>query len=113
MGNSRAPGVEDIRYTNPITGDISPTSMYLNEQGIKKNNKPEYKINGGWVKAGDVPHKRGSHKKWDNSKNGYFCKKLNKMNWKGKERRKQGKFISKKYIKSSKIWMLRRFNKFF
>ena len=36
MGNPRAPGVEDIRYTNPITGDFTSTSMYLNEQGIKK-----------------------------------------------------------------------------
>ncbi len=56
MGNSRAPGVEDIRYTNPITGVISSKSAYTNEQGIKKNNKPEYKVNGEWVSAGNAPH---------------------------------------------------------
>jgi len=93
MGKPRAPGVEDVRYINPITGDISSTSWYLNEQGIKKASTREYKINGGWVKKGEAPHQRASHKQWENSKKGFFCKKLNKMNWKGKERRKQGKFI--------------------
>ena len=63
MGRPRSPGVEDIRYTNPITGDISPTSRYLNEQGIKKNNKPEYRVNGEWVSAGNVPHQRKNQSK--------------------------------------------------
>ena len=93
MGRPRAPGVEDIRYTNPITGVISSTSMYLNEQGIKKTNKPEYKVNGEWVKPGYAPHKRASHKQWDNSKKGFFCKKLNSIEIKEKLWKKQGKFM--------------------
>ena len=93
MGNSRAPGVEDIRYTNPITGDISPTSWYLNEQGIKKNNKPEYRVNGEWLSACNVPHKRVSQKQWGNSKKGYFCKKLGAIERKEKLWKKQGRFL--------------------
>ena len=36
MGKPKVPGVEDIRYTNPITGVISSQSRYTDEQGIKK-----------------------------------------------------------------------------
>ena len=88
----RAPGVEDVRYTNPITGVISSKSQYTNEQGIKKGSTAEYKINGGWVK-GEAPHKRASHKQWDNTKKGFFCKKLNEINSREKEWKKQGKFM--------------------
>ena len=93
MGRPRSPGVEDIRYINQITGDISSKSQYINEQGIKKLCKPEYKVNGEWVSASDAPHTRESNKKSLNSKKGYLCSKLNKMNGKEKERRKQGKFL--------------------
>ena len=93
MGRPRAPGVEDIRYTNPITGDFTSTSMYLNEQGIKKNNKPEYKVNGEWVSAGNAPHMRVSQKQWNNSKKGYFCKKLNGIERRERIWKAQGKFI--------------------
>ena len=92
-GKPRAPGVEDIRYINPITGVASSQSWYIDEQGIKKNSTREYKINGKWVKAGYAPHIRESTKKSLNSKKGYFCKKLSRMNSKEKERRKQGKLL--------------------
>ena len=93
MGRPRAPGVEDIRYINQITGAISPTSMYLNEQGIKKPFKPEYKVNGEWVSAGNAPHKRVSHKQWNNSKKGYFCKKLGAIERREKIWKAQGKIL--------------------
>jgi hypothetical protein len=89
----RAPGVEDIRYTNPITGVISSTSWYINEQGIKKNNKPEYRVNGEWVSAGNVPHQRKNQRNFYNSKKGFFCKKLGDIERKEKLWKKQGKFM--------------------
>ena len=93
MGRPRAPGVEDIRYTNQITGDISSTSWYLNEQGIKKRYKPEYKVNGEWVKRGEAPHQRENQRNFSNSKKGYFCSKLSRINQREKIRKKQGKFL--------------------
>jgi len=93
MGRPRSPGVEDIRYINQITGVTSSKSGYTNEQGTRKYFTPEYKVNGEWVSASDAPHKRESSKKSLNSKKGYLCSKLNKMNGKEKERRKQGKFL--------------------
>ena len=94
MGNSRrAPGVEDIRYTNPITGVISSTSQYINEQGIKKNNKLEYRVNGEWVSAGNVPHQRKNQRNFYNSKKGFFCKKLGDIERKEKLWKKQGRFL--------------------
>ena len=93
MVRPRAPGVEDVRYTNPITGVISSTSRYINEQGIKKNNKPEYKVNGEWLSAGNVPHKRASQKQWDNTKKGYFCRKLGAIETREKMWKAQGKFL--------------------
>ena len=93
-GRTRALGVEDIRYTNPITGVVSSQSQYIDEQGVKKTvSKPEYKINGEWVKSGYAPHIRENMKKFMNSKKGYFCAMLNHINSKEKERRKQGKFL--------------------
>ena len=89
----RAPGVEDIRYRNPITGVISSQSWYLNEQGIKKTNKQEYKVNGEWVSAGNVPHQRKNQRNFYNSKKGFFCKKLGGIERKEKEWKKQGKFM--------------------
>ena len=89
----RAPGVEDIRYRNPITGVISSQSWYLNEQGIKKNNKQEYKVNGEWVSAGNVPHQRKNQRNFYNSKKGFFCKKLGGIERKEKEWKKQGRFL--------------------
>ena len=89
----RAPGVEDIRYINPITGVISSTSWYLNEQGIKKASTREYKINGGWVKKGEAPHQRASHKQWENSKKGFFCKKLNGIERKERKWKAQGRIL--------------------
>ncbi len=97
MGNSRrAPGIEDIRYTNPITGVTSSTSQYINEQGIKKKmptHKMEYKINGGWVKNSEAPHNRKIQRNFSNSKKGYFCKKLNEINSREKKWKKQGRFL--------------------
>ena len=96
MGRHRAPGVEDIRYTNPITGVISSQSWYIDEQGIKKeikSNYKEYKINGEWVKTGFAPHTRESNKKSLNSKKGYLCAKLNRINQNEQTRMKQGKFL--------------------
>ena len=93
IGRPRSPGVEDVRYINQITGDISPTSWYLNEQGIKKMLKPEYKVNGEWVSANDAPHKRASHKQWENSKKGFFCKKLNVIERKERKWKEQGRFL--------------------
>ena len=89
----RAPCVEDVRYTNPITGVTSSTSQYINEQGIKKASTREYRINGGWVKKGEAPHQRASQKQWDNTKKGFFCKKLNAIERKEKEWKKQGRFL--------------------
>ena len=93
MGRHKAPGVEDIRYTNPITGVISSTSQYINEQGIKKRNAAEYKINGGWVKASLAPHQRKNQRNSYNSKNGFFCRKLGVINSREKEWEEQGRFL--------------------
>ena len=93
MGKSRAPGVEDIRYTNPITGVISSTSRYINEQGIKKNNKPEYRVNGEWVSAGNVPHQRKNQRNFYNSKRGFFCKKLGGIERKEKLWKEKGRIL--------------------
>ena len=92
-GKPRAPGVEDIRYINRITGDISSTSRYIDEQGIRKTYKPEYKVNGEWVSAHDVPHKRESNKKSLNSKKGYFSAKLSTIEKKERKWKKQGKLL--------------------
>ena len=90
----RAPGVEDIRYINPITGVTSSKSGYTDEQGIKKTAiKREYKINGGWVKIDNAPHYRESMKKSYNSKKGFFCKKLVKIKYKEKKWKEQGRSI--------------------
>jgi len=93
IGRPRAPGVEDVRYINQITGDFTSKSAYTNEQGIKKNNKPEYKVNGEWVSAGNAPHMRVSHKHWENSKKGFFCKKLNAIERKEKLWKEKGRLL--------------------
>ena len=93
MGRHRAPCVEDIRYINPITGVTSSKSNYIDEQGIKKSSKKDYKINGDWVKPGYAPHSRENAKKILNSKKGYFCKMLNRINERENDRRKQGRFM--------------------
>ena len=85
--------MEDIRYINRITGDISSTSRYIDEQGIRKTYKPEYKVNGEWVSAHDVPHKRESNKKSLNSKKGYFSAKLSTIEKKERKWKKQGKLL--------------------
>ena len=63
MGRPRAPGVEDIRYTNPITGGFTSKSGYTNEQGKRTYFKREDKINGGWVTNNDAAHQRNNQKK--------------------------------------------------
>ena len=94
MGRSRSPGVEDIRYTNPITGVASSKSGYTDEQGIKKSvSKKEYKINGEWVKMSEAPHQRKNQRNFSNSKKGYFCKKLGKINEREKIWKEQGKLL--------------------
>jgi hypothetical protein len=100
MGRPRYPGVEDIRYINPITGVASSKSRYIDEQGIKKiidATHIEYQVNGEWVKPYDVPQRRENRNKALSSKNGYFCAKLATMNKKVEDRKKQGKFLQGKY----------------
>ena len=89
----RAPGIEDIRYTNPITGVTSSKSGYTNEQGIRKHFSREYKINGEWVKNSEAPHQRKNHRKFSNSKKGFFCRKLNEINSREKTWKEQGRFL--------------------
>ena len=71
MGSGKYP----MRYTNPITGAISPTSQYVNEQGIKKqiNTKyREYEVNGEWLKSHLAPHVRETLRKNLTTKQGYM-----------------------------------------
>jgi hypothetical protein len=92
----RAPGVEDIRYINPITGVTSSKSGYTDEQGIRKYYTREYKITGGngeWIKKGEAPHNRESSKKSYNSKKGFLCMRLGKINEREKLWKKQGKLL--------------------
>ena len=93
MGNSRAPGVEDIRYTDPITGGFTSKSGYTNEQGKRTYFKREYKINGGWVTAGEAPHQRKNQKNFYNSKKGFFCAKLGGIERREKKWKEQGRFL--------------------
>ena len=96
MTRTRGSGKHPIRYKNPITGVVSSQSQYIDEQGIKKQittKYQEYMVDGEWVKPSFVPHRRESMKKFSNSKNGFFCNMLKRMNRKEKERRKQGKFL--------------------
>ena len=94
MGRHKAPGVEDIRYTNPITGVISSQSQYIDEQGIKKSvSKLEYKINGEWVKKNFAPHLRENERKRLSSKKVYFCASLNHINERGADWKKRGKLL--------------------
>ena len=61
MGRARGPGVEDVRYLNPITGAYSSFSKYIDEQGKKRRiptNKMEYKVNGEWLQSHRAPHNR-------------------------------------------------------
>ena len=96
MGRHRSPGIEDIRYINPITGVISSKSRYIDEQGTKKiipTHKKEYKVNGKWIKPSFVPYFRESRKQSINTKRGHFCAKLASMNKGERKRRKQGKLL--------------------
>jgi len=96
MTRTRGSGKHPIRYKNPITGVVSSKSQYIDEQGIKKRittKYQEYMVDGEWVKPSFVPHRRESIKKFSNSKNGFFCNLLKRMNSKEKGRRKQGKFL--------------------
>ena len=96
MGRPRVPGVEDVRYINPITGVVSSSSWYINEQGIKKPipaNKMEYKVNGEWLKPHFAPHIRKHKKKYISSKKGFMMKIHNTMVQKVKERIKRGKLL--------------------
>ncbi len=93
MGRPKAPGVEDVRYTNPITGVISSKSQYTNEQGIKKGSPREYKINGEWVKNGEAPHQRKNQRNFSNSKKGFFCRKLSEITFREKKWKEQGKLL--------------------
>ena len=93
MGNPRAPGVEDIRYTNPITGDFTSKSQYIDEQGKRTYFTREYKINGEWVSAGEAPHQRKNQKNFYNSKKGFFCAKLGGIEKRERKWKEQGKFL--------------------
>jgi len=96
MGRPRVPGVEDVRYINPITGVVSSSSWYINEQGIKKPipaSKMEYKVNGEWLKPHFAPHIRKHKKKYISSKKGFMMKIHNTMVQKVKERIKRGKLL--------------------
>ena len=95
MAGKSGTGKHPIRYTNPITGDISTQSFYINEEGIKKyinsSKYMEYQVGGKWVKSKLVPHLRESNTKYYNSKKGFMLKILGSMSRKVKNRLEQGK----------------------
>ena len=93
MGRPRAPGIEDIRYINSITGVTSSKSQYINEQGIKKSCIKEYKINGEWVKNSEAPHQRKNQRNFSNSKKGFFCRKLSEITFREKKWKEQSRFL--------------------
>ena len=79
IGRPAGEGRHLVRYTNPITGVVSPTSQYINEQGIKKvitTKDVEYKVDGEWLKSHLVPHKREMMKKNLNTKKGFMLNTL-------------------------------------
>ena len=92
MGSGKYP----VRYTNPITGAISPTSHYVNKQGIKKqiNTKyREYEVNGEWLKSHLAPHVRETLRKNLTTKQGYMQYMLRQMNYNSKQREKKGRYL--------------------
>ena len=91
MGSGKYP----MRYINPITGVISPTSQYVNEQGIKKQISTkyrEYEVNGEWLKPHLAPHVRETIRKILNTKQGYMLYILRQMDYNSKKREKKGKY---------------------
>ena len=100
MGRPAGSGKYLIRYTNPITGVVSESSMYIDEHGVKRKittQYTEYKINDKWIKPSLVPHIRESVKKSLSTKKGFMLKILKTMNSKVKEREKQGKHLQGEY----------------
>ena len=88
-----------VRYTNPITGIISPQSWYLDEQGIKKRiatHNAEYLVDNKWMKAHLAPHIRKTQKKYLNTKKGFMQKLHRKMTSSTIEREKKGREIQGK-----------------
>jgi len=96
MGRIMGSGKYPVRYTNPITGAISPTSHYVNKQGIKKqiNTKyREYEVNGEWLKSHLAPHVRETLRKNLTTKQGYMQYMLRQMNYNSKQREKKGRYL--------------------
>ena len=96
IGRPAGGGRHLVRYTNPITGVVSPTSQYINEQGIKKvitTKDVEYKVDGEWLKSHLVPHKREMMKKNLNTKKGFMLNTLRNLDKMTKRRGKKGRHI--------------------
>ncbi len=92
MGRIMGSGKYPMRYINPITGAISPTSQYVNEQGIKKQistKYQEYEVNGEWLKSHLAPHVRETIRKILNTKQGYMLYILRQMGCSSKQREKK------------------------
>ena len=97
MGRIMGSGKYPMRYINPITGVISPTSQYVNEQGIKKgitSKYIEYKIDGEWLKSYLAPHVREAIRKNLNTKKGYMLNMLRDLSKMTKRRDKKGRILN-------------------
>ena len=96
MGRIMGSGKYPVRYTNPITGAISPTSQYVNKQGIKKQiptKYQEYEFNGEWQKPHLAPHIRETKRKILNTKQGYMLYIHQHMSNNSKQREKKGRYL--------------------
>ena len=96
MGRIMGSGKYPVRYTNPITGAISPTSHYVNKQGIKKRittKYQEFEVNGEWLKPHLAPHVREMVRKNLNTKQGYVLYMLRQMDYNSKQKEKKGRYL--------------------
>jgi hypothetical protein len=96
MGRTMGSGKYPMRYINPITGAISPTSQYVNKQGMKKQittKYQEYKVNGEWLKSHLAPHVRETIRKILNTKQGYMLFILRQIDYSSKQREKKGRYL--------------------
>lgn len=107
MGRTMGSGKHPRRYINPITGVISPTSFYINEQGIKKLISPKYiefKVGDKWLKPHLVPFVRESKKKYLNTKKGFFLKVLGHLDDVVRRKEKKGRHIQGKHEFKDNRW---------
>ena len=99
MGRGKGSNVP-LRYTNPITGVVSSTSQYVNDQGVKKNittKNHEYLIDGEWVKPHFAPHIREGARKSLNTKKSYMLRILKDMTHHRRRREEKGKYVQGKH----------------